>query len=179
MNPHASRRHPLKMVCLPISPLPRLKPALFQLLTEHPAARRAKRYGLRSPEGGRNAWSFLMLSCPAVYCNVSGSICSGLSSRDVSSVCLCSPRGHSSLSNLEQSMIRLASSSVRARQVSPEKVPPWSSQVDRPALAVSESRVAILEALEAHSQSATYGVDVMRWMNEPGWDAKPLSNEIE
>ena len=25
MNPHASRRHPLKMVCLPVPPLPQLK----------------------------------------------------------------------------------------------------------------------------------------------------------
>ena len=34
LNPHASRRHPLKMVCLPISPLPHLKLTSFQLLTE-------------------------------------------------------------------------------------------------------------------------------------------------
>jgi hypothetical protein len=30
LNPHASRRHPLKMVCLPISPLPRFKLLYFQ-----------------------------------------------------------------------------------------------------------------------------------------------------
>ena len=37
MNPHASRRHPLKMVCLPISPLPRLKTVYYQLLAGYPA----------------------------------------------------------------------------------------------------------------------------------------------
>jgi hypothetical protein len=35
LNPHASRRHPLKMVCLPISPLPRLKLLYFQRVAEN------------------------------------------------------------------------------------------------------------------------------------------------
>src|SRR5579883_3516319 len=30
LNPHASRRHPLKMVCLPISPLPHCRTALLR-----------------------------------------------------------------------------------------------------------------------------------------------------
>jgi hypothetical protein len=37
LNPHASRRHPLKMVCLPISPLPRCALPYFQQVAENTA----------------------------------------------------------------------------------------------------------------------------------------------
>jgi hypothetical protein len=66
LNPHASRRHPLKMVCLPISPLPQGRTVILP----------------RLPEDGHNAslehlhdWCIqsnalvLMVSRPATYCN--------------------------------------------------------------------------------------------------------------
>jgi hypothetical protein len=44
LNPHASRRHPLKMVCLPISPLPRYDNYSIQLLTGHGAQGHSVRF---------------------------------------------------------------------------------------------------------------------------------------
>src|SRR5882762_6732142 len=57
LNPHAFRRHPLKMVCLPVPPLPQ-----FQLL--QPISSTAV-----SGAGAIRGMLFSMLSCPAMDCN--------------------------------------------------------------------------------------------------------------
>jgi hypothetical protein len=53
LNPHAFRRHPLKMVCLPVPPLP------LSTCNQYP----------QPPAGVTERIVVLMLSCPATSCN--------------------------------------------------------------------------------------------------------------
>jgi hypothetical protein len=57
---------------------------------------------------------------------------------------------------------------LKVQQAFPERVRRLSSQNIRSASAVSESRFAIWEALEADSKFATYEGDVIRRVSEPG-----------